>query len=314
MYIYEHMFILLSLFILGCSDNHVKIINESIKKDSLLINTKVSYNEQSVKYAIAKFDCPVLNTSDFKDVYGGNTGYTLKKNNTGLVKPLEFVAFPGTVFEILDSVINDGTIIYKVKTDEYPIILEGSNLYIDSRFVSVSYEKTDIKPKVCPSENYIYDYFNRSENTFYVWGGNNIEGIDKMMEFYPPSKKLNSEDELTWEMKGVDCSGLIYEATNGFTPRNTHQLVSFGKPVEIEGLSASQIKSKLEPLDLIVWKGHIIIVYDENTTIESSHSAGGVIKKNLQSVLQNLILKRIPVNDWNDKNKNSFVIRRWFKK
>ncbi|MBK9403711.1 MAG: peptidoglycan endopeptidase [Ignavibacteria bacterium] len=319
MCLYEYMFVLLSFLIIGCSDNQIKIINEKSLKDSSFSVSKVTDTVKQVeqlkqvKYAIAKYDCPVLNTSDFKDVYGGKNGSTLKKSKTGLVKPLEFVAFPGTVFEILDSADNDGTVIYKVKTDEYPIILEGDNLYIDSRFVSTSYKKTELKPKVCPPENYIYDYFDKSGNTFYVWGGNNIEGIDKMMEFYPPSKKLSSEDELTWKIKGVDCSGLIYEATKGYTPRNTHQLVSFGESVEIEGLSASQIISRLKPLDLIVWKGHLIIVYDENTTIESSHSANGVTKKNLFSVLKSLLSKRNPSNEWNDMNQNSFVIRRWYK-
>ncbi|MBK9334146.1 MAG: hypothetical protein IPM96_17490 [Ignavibacteria bacterium] len=134
-----------------------------------------------------------------------------------------------------------------------------------------------------------------------------------MLEYYPPSGKLNSEDELIWEMKGLDCSGLIYEATNAYSPRNTHQLVNFGNPVEIKGLSASQIKSKLKPLDIIVWKGHVIVVYDGNTTIESAHSAGGVVKKDLLSALNKLLQKRSPENKWNDSNKNSFVVRRWFK-
>jgi len=132
------------------------------------------------------------------------------------------------------------------------------------------------------------------------------------MEFYPPTGKLNSEDKLTWEMKGLDCSGLIYEATNAYSPRNTHQLVNFGEPVEIKGLTASKIKSILKPLDIIVWKGHVVVVFDENTTIESSHSANGVTKKDLLSSLSKLMQKRSPENKWNDNNKNSFVIRRWF--
>ena len=145
-----------------------------------------------------------------------------------------------------------------------------------------------------------------------VWGGNNILGVDKMFEYYPPAKKLSKNDSLHWSVTGLDCSGLLYEATNGFSPRNTHQLVQFGNAVEIKGKSSAEIAAELKPLDLIVWKGHIIIVYDSNTTIESSHSANGVVKKNLRKVLENLTSKRKPVNKWSDEVPNSFVIRRWF--
>ena len=309
---YKIGFVLL-LLITGCSEKKTIIPEKIVNKDSSNSKLENHENSNSVNYAIAKYDCPVLNTYKFKEVYGGKSGSSLQKSNSGLVKPLEFVAYPGTVFEIIDSVKNEGTLIYKVKTDEYPIILEGDNLYIDSRFVKLSNEKTESLKKECPSKEHIYSFFDKAENAFYVWGGNNIKGIDKMLEFYPPTGKLNSEDKLTWEMKGLDCSGLIYEATNAYSPRNTHQLVNFGEPVEIKGLTASKIKSILKPLDIIVWKGHVIIVYDENTTIESSHSANGVVKKNLMTILNNLMSKRSPENKWNDNNKNSFVIRRWFK-
>jgi len=310
--LYKLFFIIL-LLSFGCSENKIKLTEETVKKDSSDSKKNTPDILKPYKYAIAVYDCPVLNTYKFKEVYGGKSGSSLQKSSSGLVKPLEFVAYAGTVFEIIDSVKNEGTLIYKVKTDEYPIILEGNNLYIDSRFVKLSNEKTESLKKECPSKDYIYNYFDKAENSFYVWGANNVKGIEKMLVYYPPSGKLNSEDELTWEMKGLDCSGLIYEATNAYSPRNTHQLVNFGNPVEIKGLSASHIKSKLKPLDIIVWKGHVIVVYDENTTIESSHSANGVVKKDLLSALNKIMQKRSPENKWNDSNKNSFVIRRWFK-
>ncbi|MBK9334145.1 MAG: hypothetical protein IPM96_17485 [Ignavibacteria bacterium] len=111
-----------------------------MKKDSSESKINTPDNSKPFKYAIAVYDCPVLNTYKFKDVYGGKSGSALQKSKSGLVKPLEFVAYPGTAFEILDSIKYDGTLIYKVKTDEYPIILEGDNLYIDSRFVKLSNE------------------------------------------------------------------------------------------------------------------------------------------------------------------------------
>jgi len=51
--------------------------------------------------------------------------------------------------------------------------------------------------------------------------------------------------------------------------RNTSSLIFYGKPLEIKGLDAGQIIAKVEPLDLIVWDGHVIIILDKERTIES---------------------------------------------
>lgn len=132
-----------------------------------------------------------------------------------------------------------------------------------------------------------------------------------MLEYYKPSGQIGSEVLNHWYMKGVDCSGLIYEATNGYTPRNTHQMVSYGEPVKIEGLSAEEITEILEPIDMIVWKGHVVYVYDKNATIESAHSEGGVVKKDLLKRLEKIMQTRSPADEWSDDG-NIFVVRRWF--
>ncbi|HPE85225.1 MAG TPA: hypothetical protein PLO43_03500, partial [Chlamydiales bacterium] len=67
---------------------------------------------------------------------------------------------------------------------------------------------------------------------------------------------------------GVDCSGLLYEASYGLTPRNTSELISFGEERSLENL---------QPLDLLVWKGHVVIVLDPYHTIESRLGKGVVI-------------------------------------
>lgn len=303
---------LMSLILIhGCKEaNEIRTKDDNVSDNKMKTNVK----EIPMPYAVAKYDCPVLNTSDFSGVYGGSSGSTLKKSKNGLVKPLEFVAYAGTTFEITDSSKDKMSTIYKVRTEEYPIILEGTDLFVDARFVELRSSKPEPAKKTCPPRNYIYDYFEKSGSSFYVWGGNNISGVEKMLDFYPPKKKLQSrEDSLIWKIEGVDCSGILYEATKAYTPRNTHQLVEFGEPVEIKSLSSEEIISRIKPLDLIVWKGHIIIVYDNKTTIESSHSAGGVVRKSLNSVLKNIMKSRVPVNKWNDSIPKSFVIRRWFK-
>lgn len=266
------------------------------------------------KYAISKYPTPVLCTKNFEEVYGGNDGNTLKRSDNGLIKELEYVAYPGSSFEILEVYNTGDHKIFKVYSDEYDIPELGIELFIDSRFVEVTSDKPDERKIVLPSKQKIYEFFDKSIEALYIWGANNINGVDEMFEYYKPSGKLSDKERNEWGLKGTDCSGLIYEATNGYTPRHTYQLVYFGDPVIIEGLTASQIANKLEPLDLIVWKGHVIIVYDRNTTIESAMSAGGVVKKNLRSVIEKLMRNRQPINKWIGGKRKAFVIRRWYNK
>jgi hypothetical protein len=307
------IFIMIFLFIVsGCYNSDSKKIyildsNKNQAKDSLLIKKKTDYR----KYAVSVYSTPVLNTKNFDSVYGGADSKTLKRSKNGLIKELEYVAFPSSVFEIIEEYKKKEYSILKVTTKEYNIPELNIELFIDSRFVEIKDEKPAERKVDLPSVANIYKYFDKTIGTLYVWGANNITGVEMMLKFYTPKGKLSSKEEKEWSMKGLDCSGLLYEATNGFTPRNTHQLVYYGEPVFIEGLNTKEIMQRIEPLDIIVWKGHIIIVYDKNTTIESSFRAGCVVKKNLLDVLTELINQRKPVDKWTNDKKKDFVIRRW---
>lgn len=305
----------------GCGDSKIKtehitktmsIAENPVKKE--IQDSKIVKPDNVIKgnYAVALFDTPVLYTKNFPVVYGGKNGRTLGYNKSKLVKELEYVAFPGTVFEILDEYEVGGQTIYKVYDPLYDIVLGGTNLYVDSRFVEVRNEKPEPRNVTLPSRSEIFEFLDKSMGSRYVWGANNYNGVEKMLEFYPPSGKLNKKDLDHWSMTGFDCSGLIYEATNGYTARSTHQMVNYGQGVEIAGKSAEQIADILEPLDMIVWKGHVIYVYDEKTTIESAYSDGGVVKKDLVSVLRSIMTNRNPSNEWKDNAGKMFVVRRWY--
>ncbi len=285
----------------SCNEQKVKPKQEAIESGPLKL------------YAVSKYPTPVLNTPYIDSVYGGKDGNTLKKSKTGLIKELEYVAYAGSSFEILNIVNKGSHSIYKVSAAEYLIPELKIDLFIDSRFV----DTTSIEPKrrvaILPKKDDIIKFMYENIGALYVWGGNNIEGVSEMFSFYPPKGKLEQKEKKEWGLKGLDCSGLIYQATDGYTPRNTHQLVHYGSSVEIEGLSVNQIISKVEPLDLIVWKGHVIIITDSKTTIQSAHSAWGVVKKDLDDVLRQLLLKRKAVNEWVDDGTKQFVIRRWYK-
>lgn len=276
---------------------------------SSLIKDSSTHKE---KYAVSIYDTPVLNSPEFDRIYGGKEGKTLAFSKNELAKELEYVAFPGSVFKITDDIKNGDHTIYKVTTDEYDIVLNGTELFIDSRFVALKNIKPERKKIPKPSKEQIYNFFDKCKDADYVWGANNINGVEKMLEFYKPVGNINQKVFNHWCMKGLDCSGLIYEATNGYTPRNTYQMVSYGEGIKIEGKSVYEIAEKLEPLDMIVWKGHVIFVYDKNTTIQSAQSEGGVVKKDLISTLSKIMMTRNPANEWSDDKGKVFVVRRWF--
>lgn len=286
-------------------DNELHQTNDSVlEKTDNVDNTGL--------YAVALYDTPILNTPDFEKVYGGADGKTLSFNKNGLIKELEYVAFPGTVFKILEEYKTGDHSIFKVATDNYQIILGGSSIYVDSRFVKVQKEKPEGQVIKVPSRKEIYKFLDSSLGTAYVWGGNTTHGVPKMLEYYKPSGELPSEVLNHWSIKGVDCSGLIYEATNGYTPRNTHTLVKYGEGLKIAGKTPKEIAKMVDSLDMIVWKGHVIYVYDNHTTIESAHSAGGVVMKDLVKCLTTLMKKRAPADEWDDSKGDIFVVRRWW--
>ena len=266
------------------------------------------------RYARAEMPTPVLNTADFRSVFGGSDGKTLQRDSQGLIRAVEFIALPGTSFQIENSFMVNGTKIYQVRTADYPP--QKTGLYVDSRFVSVSSEPLPIRAKKMPPKNQILEKMASRQGLRYVWGGNISQGIPQMFQFYPPSQRIPPESENMWALHGLDCSGLLYEAANGATPRNTSDLISFGKPVAIQGLTPTKIAAKLQPLDLITWKGHVIIVLDKTHTIESCMGCsptGGVTIRNLRAVLEEVMSARQPFNQYPAKSSaKPFVIRRWY--
>jgi len=288
------------------------VLSNGCREEKIVLQ-KVDNKFGSKLFAVSRIPTPVLNTQYFDSIYGGKDGRTLKKSSSGLVKELEYVAYPGTSFEILNIINKGNHSIYRVYAEDYSIPELKIELYIDSRFTDTTRIKPSPRKVDLPSKSEIINYMKTNTGSLYVWGGNNVEGVPEMFEFYPPSGKLDEKERKEWGLKGVDCSGLIYQATNGFTPRNTHQMVTYGEAVEIEGLSSDEIAKKLLPLDLIVWKGHVIIVIDNGITIQSAHSSWGVVQKGLKEVLKSLMAKRTALNAWNDDESKKFVIRRWYK-
>ena len=277
-------------------------------------------------YAIARIPTPVLNTSGFASVFGGADGLTLKMNAHGEIKELETIALPGTVFKIEGTIQNRHSLIYRVTTEDYPYPAQ-TGYYIDSRFVKQCTERPASRIKAMPGKRAMMQRLLPALHLPYCWGGNCLNGVGEMMEYYPPvSEDLTQGFIDKWTLHGVDCSGLLYYLTDGYTPRNTDTLVYFGRAVPIVGLSVDEIADIIRPLDLIVWKGHVSIVLNPDEVVESQLDyepqtpglQGGVRVRPLTEVLHETVFTkgRTPVNDfdtgaavWN----KVFVVRRWFR-
>lgn len=173
---------------------------------------------------------------------------------------LETIALPGTRFRCIAE--NKGVV--QVETTEYP---SSVPLYVDQRFLT--YGDVEERKALLPAENEILRNMQSCKGSRYLWGGNWNQGIPEMQTFYPELE----DDEL---LQGVDCSGLLYQATNGFTPRNTSQLCSFGEELKIQHLSPEEMMKQLKPLDLMVWRGHVLIISSPGRLIESRIDQGVV--------------------------------------
>ena len=267
-------------------------------------NVETQFN----KFAVAILHTPVLNTSDFESVFGGESGDSLMLDEDGHILALEFIAIPNTVFEIHETIPKQGHSIYRITTTDYPYT--SAELFIDSRFVNVLDKKPEERKVEMPAKEEIIQNMEALEGYRYLWGGNYGDGVIEMLDFYNPSSDLDDDTKASWCLKGVDCSGLIYQATNGTTPRNTSSLIYYGKGLEISRKSDTAIYQMLKPLDLIVWKGHVIIVLDEKTVIES-RPLKGVQKNDLLNRLKEVMEERQPVDDWDSSEGGRFVVRRW---
>lgn len=209
----------------------------------------------------AIFPAPLFSTPDIAKAI----------QTSGHIRELEMTAPLGSIFSLVETLPNNIT---KVYFEEY----SKDPLYVDSRFLEESVEPTPQK-KICPPKESILAYLKNALGSAYVWGSNHFEGVQRFEELYGTS------------LKGVDCSGLLYEATSGFTPRNTSGLISFGIEVKIE---------EVEPLDIIVWRGHVVIVLNKDETIESQEKRGVVvypIKERLAEIKRDV---------------KQFYIRRWY--
>jgi hypothetical protein len=268
-------------------------------------------------FGIARSATPVLNSAAFAAIFGGSDGKTLKADICGQVRELEYIALPGTVFTVEGKVQTASGDVYQVRTVEYPAAAQV-RLYVDGRFLAFSKEKPLPRKKTLPAAAEIQKQLREMLGQPYVWGGDVPQGVTELTALFYGGRPLGRSAALT--LAGLDCSGLLYHATGGWTPRNTSELLNFGHPVAIAGKSSADIAALLQPLDLIVWSGHVIIVLDRTTAIESrlecaAPGHGGVVKTPLPQRVAEVMRTKQPLDNWPQgalKRKDVFVVRRWY--
>ncbi|WP_173197721.1 NlpC/P60 family protein [Geobacter sp. SVR] len=272
--------------------------------------------EGAAGYGTARSAAPVLNTPEIDAVFGSRDGRSLQTDRCGQVRALEFIALPGTPFRLLAEVKRGENRVYRVETDDYPVPA-GTALYVDSRLIERSSTPPPPRPRHLPAREEIIVTMKTALGSPYVWGGNLPQGVPGMLGLYYRGQFPEQERERL-ALAGLDCSGLLYWATNGWTPRNTSDLVAFGRGVAVAGRGAAELAAMLQPLDLIVWNGHVVIVLDSETVIESRLECGrpgngGVVATPLKQRIQEIMRNRRPADAWPEgKQRGMFVVRRWF--
>ena len=276
----------------------------------LILMPSAGANAAEARFAQAIMDTPVLNRADFRGVFGGKDGKTVQTDRCGQPKAVEYVAPKGTLFRIEEELPVNGSVIFRVTTNDYPCP-PSRGCYIDARSVKLYSASPGERLKTLPSRDGILAALEGRVGTRYIWGGNVAAGIKELARWYPPSGTV---DNGLWQLAGLDCSGLLYESTGGFTPRNSSELVAYGRGLKIAGKSAPEIAAALLPLDLIVWPGHVMIVIDHGRVIESRPVCGkpdeGVRIRPLREVLREVMGTKKGV-DTPAKTAREFSIRRW---
>ncbi len=282
----------------------------------------------SPEYGVVNTAAPVFN----KLVFG-----ELVLDDWGTYDPMAFVAYKDTAVTVVDKLQHNGFDIYQITTKEYPSAEE--TLYIDARFVDTYKTPQAERVVTLPTQDEIIASLTAQNGKPYIWGGNYAAGLPVLKEYLAKDFDQTTSPQNVLLGEGGDCSGILWEATNGYTPRNTSQLITFGDAVDIENKSASEIIPLLQPLDLIVWKGHNIIVLPNGQAIESRWAYDGSEPEDFTSIwerdhgvkihsLEDVFAfvmdekKKVPVNNYEVNNagvdeegkaKAVFVVRRWYK-
>lgn len=314
----RHFFIFLTvLSLLGCSATEIPA-DEGLSSEKAIDVIMAA----KTPYALAKADAPLLNTPDWENIFGGNSGSELQYDRFGEIDQLVLIAPKGTLLTLQRQIrkkLKTGTetIYYKVGTDLY----SGSeSLWVDGRFLDLQ----EVRPLVAAPALTDQQEGDGQENLAaisatamisrlrgfvdlpYTWHGASEAGIPDLLLFYPPSKPISERMKNDWILKGLDNSGLLSRASNGKTPLEFSRLTILGESVfpDLSQVSntdnkgnrrdpfiekAKKLQEALKPLDLIFYEDRLIIVLDNAEVIESRYRSAFDGKVTVSTLFDTLV-------------------------
>jgi len=248
-------------------------------------------------YAVANVPIPVYNSPQ-----PAASSRPPPADRCGQVRQLELIAFTGTPFTVVAEIILNQQTVLEVTSPSYRPP-PGVRLFVAASGLERRASPPPLRTPALLSAKELLQRLRSAVGLPYVWGGNLRQGL---------------QFEHTHHFVGLDCSGLLYEATDAATPRNTADLVNYGQAVPVAGLTIELLLKRLKPLDLIVWEGHVVIVADGEQVIESlllcgQARNGGVRLTPLRQRLGEIMASRKGVDSWPERGgkQQLFVVRRW---
>ena len=208
----------------------------------------------------------------------------------GHPRAFEITLLPGMVGEIIDEPLDGDTFLIRFPFYPSPVYVLKNHVSFTKGLYEANFLNLD-------------EQLNRLKSCLgraYLWGGNHLGKTQFFKKHFNLEKKTIREERAI-ELDGIDCSGLLFYATNFKTPRNTKDLQTYGESVKDIAY--------IRPLDLILTKGHVMIVLDNSRVIQSKQNRG-VFVSSLRVELFKLFRKKIFKEKVMDESE--FSIRRYY--
>ncbi len=315
----------LSVWSIRASEALKPISLSVLQSEATTLNQEIASGSLSLS-AWSRSYTPMFYLEDFPRYFGWGTGGALILDDWAQIDPTETILFPKSAIVVKKILLKNGYTLLEVTSTEYPY--DSDPHYIDARFIQVYKTVSPLKERAItlPSQWQIIKRLRSQVGKPYVWWGNALGWVPYLADMYT-HPILDTAMESKWILDGWDCSGILYWATDGYTPRNTSKLITFWTGLEIAGKSITEIASLLKPLDIIVWKWHNMIVIDQKHILESTvnftgswnySEPNGVRIRPIEDALQEIseVKNRVWVNNYEDSvpdGKKKFVIRRWYR-
>jgi hypothetical protein len=191
-----------------------------------------------------------LNNPRFSFLFSGKEKLL---NNKGHPESFELTLVEGMIGEVVEQLEE----VFFVKFPFYPI-----SVYVWAEHTKEAHKFHDFFPI---DKTTILKRLLNCLGRAYLWGGNHVGQTTAFFKIFKYQGNEKREKRALC-LDGIDCSGLLFFATNFQTPRNTKELQTFGSPIST--------LTSLKPLDLILTKGHVRIVLDSNQVIQSKQNRG----------------------------------------